>query len=315
MNTLFVRYNNNERDEGIRMYNKIKVLLAMVACLVLGVALAVLGLNTRSKLKNAKDITKFDKFVAGEWVKGTTDEVIDWYCNETSEKNGKKTENFRWYYCWFTSINYPDGGYIGVKVPASEFDNYEKLKNSNLEYELTFQGELKSCDGDIAKYKQQFEKEWQKQVDKEYGTTGYKISDYCPNYYIELKTTKQGNIMMIIGGLLLLVGVVTLVCTILASRKEKKDENDYYSQKMGVNGLYGVGGNSVSPYGANGVNTGTTDLTTGGVANANVGAAAGYNSFGEQDELSKMLAEEDQKVSEYNFQTNLTGSDRVEDDK
>ena len=296
------------------MLTKIRVLLATAAALILGVALTAMGFNTRSKLKNAKDITAFNKCEANAWIKGTTDEVVDWYCNETSEKNGKSTENFRWYYCWFTSYNYPDGGYIGIKVPASEFSNYEKLKGSNLEYELTFQGQLKSCEGDIAKYKQQFEKEWQKQLDKEGAT--FKIADYCPNYYIELKTTKQGNIMLIIGLLMLLVGVVTVVCTVLASRKEKNDDN-YYAQKMGANGLYGATVNGMNPYGygANGLNTGATDLSTGGVANSNVGAAAGYNSFGEQDELSKMLAEEDQKVSEYNFQTNLTGSDRIEDDK
>ena len=51
------------------------------------------------------------------------------------------------------------------------------------------------------------------------------------------------------------------------------------------------------------------------LGNSSVGVSTGFYRQDDQDELSKMLAEEDQKVANYNFKTGLSGSDRVEEDK
>ncbi len=299
------------------MVNKVRTIVATIAVIVFGVVFIVLGFKDRQSLGNAKDINDVGSFISGTYVKGVTDEVIDWYCNETSEKNGSKTETYRWYYVWYgddaNSMEPGKCGYIGVKVPAKEFDKYEKMKDSGLEYELTYQGVLRKCDGDIAKYKNQFESDWQKFLNEEAagsGVTAPKIADYCPDFYVELKTTKQANIMLVVGLVALGIGVALFLFGLATMKKNKLEEGTYGF----VQQPYGTI-DSATVNATNATLAGATDLTTGQAADANVGAASGFNLYGEQDELSKMLAEEDQKVSEYNFETNLTGSDRIEDDK
>ena len=296
---------------------KIRLLVGMVALFVIGVALGSLGWTQRAKLKNAKDISETRKLEEGKWIKGTTDESVGCYCYETEEKDGKKTEKFRWYLVWFTSLDKPDGGYIGVKVPAKEFSKYEQLVDSDLEYELTYQGELKKCTGEVLQYKKEFQKKWQEEIEKEakkagYPAASYKIADYCPDYYVELKTTKDGMIMMGIGIALFVFGIICGIAFIHAVRSDGKEARQYAEAMSRMQ----QSTEPVQPY------TPFAPYTPGGSGAAgskpepeNVGAASGFNLYSEQDELSKMLAEEDQKISQYNFESNLTGSNRVEDDK
>ena len=116
--------------------------------------------------------------------------------------------------------------------------------------------------------------------------------------------------MLVVGLVALGIGVALFLFGLATMKKNKLEEGTYgfIQQPYGTIDAATVNATNATLAGA-------TDLTTGQAADANVGAASGFNLYGEQDELSKMLAEEDQKVSEYNFETNLTGSDRIEDDK
>ena len=118
--------------------------------------------------------------------------------------------------------------------------------------------------------------------------------------------------MMGIGIALFVFGIICGIAFIHAVRSDGKEARQYAEAMSRMQ----QSTEPVQPY------TPFAPYTPGGSGAAgskpepgNVGAASGFNLYSEQDELSKMLAEEDQKISQYNFESNLTGSNRVEDDK
>lgn len=146
------------------------------------------------------DINEIENFSERMLLRGTTDEVIDWYCNETKDKDGEKIETYRWYYVWYGNDSMEAGecGYIGVKVPTERFDEFEKLKDSNLAYQLSYFGKLYKCKGEVLQNKQHFEEEWQRYLNSEAnasGVTAPKISDYCPEYYIDIEGINSSDVL------------------------------------------------------------------------------------------------------------------------
>ena len=275
--------------------NKTTAIVCAIAFLVFGIILIVTGSKTVSGLKDAKQIEDMDinSYEEGVWVKGKATLVWDWYCNETTEKNGSTTENFRWY---FVELELPDSSNakgksaveLGVKVPAKDFKDYERLKTDEPQYELTFQGKLVKCTGEILDYKNKFMDAAEKDYMDEYGLS-LKNFLKVPDYYVDLTTTKTGNSFIYIGiGLIAVAAIIFLVLFLLA---RKKRANEAFQQQVAMNAY-----NNTTPA-------------------PGVGASTGFYMQGERDELSQMLAEEDQKVSNYNFENGLTGSDHVEDDK
>ncbi|MBR5713115.1 MAG: hypothetical protein IKX54_05920 [Lachnospiraceae bacterium] len=292
------------------MLTRIRLVLAAIVLIGLGAFLAVRGVTIRTHMTKTTDIKdiKIKEAKVDDWLKGTTDEVLDYYCNEYTEKNGNKTENYRWYVVYFESKDMPEaagGGYIGVKVPKKEFDKYEKLKKAGADqYELTYQGQLKKCEGDVLKYKKEAQKAWENEIKKESGTV-VDLSDYFLSYYIDLTSTKEGTTFLIGGIAMIAIGLICGLIVFFGVRNKKKQEAEaaaLYAQQMQdlqnqqtPSTVYSPFGNAPDP-------------------SANVGAAAGFNLQGEKDELTQILEAEDQKVSTYNFENNLTGSNRVEDD-
>lgn len=275
--------------------NKTTAIVCAIAFLVFGAILITTGSKTVSGLKDAKQIedTDINTYEEGMWVKGKATLVWDWYCNETTEKNGTTTENFRWY---FVEMELPDStngkgkSYValGVKVPAKDFANYEKLKTDEPEYELTFQGKLEKCTGEILDYKKKFLDLAEKDYMDAYGMSLSSLMK-TPDFYVDLTTTKTGSSFIYIGiGLIVIAAIIFLVLFLLA---RKKRANEAFQQQVAMNAY-----NNATP-------------------EPGVGASTGFYMQGERDELSQMLAEEDQKVSNYNFENGLTGSDHVEDDK
>ncbi|MBO4653027.1 MAG: hypothetical protein J5649_06905 [Lachnospiraceae bacterium] len=293
--------------------------ITTIGAVVIGIIFLVMGFSTVSGLKNAAQAedTKVADYKEGMWLKGKTDLVWDYYCNEYEEKDGVKTERFRWYLVY---VKAPDviseDCYIGVKVPASDFSKYEALIEESSNLELTYQGKLVKCTDDVLKYKNKFMEE----ADKIYmDELGIHVSTFIktPDYYVDLTTTKSGNTLMIIGGVCLGIGVILLLATIHQFRSSR--DNSYEDPTNGVryaalNSMYGAStGYGTASAGQN--YNDNVDPDADNLQNSNVGASTGFYLQGEQDELSKMLAEEDQKVANYNFETGLTGSNRVEDDK
>lgn len=309
---------------------KISWILSAIAAIVIGIILLVMGKKVVDGLKNAPDAsaTSISSYKEGMYIKGTTDYVWDYYCNETEEKDGKSTEKYRWYLVYVELPADAENGrrdcYLGVKVPVSDAQKYEKLKDDTLQYELTFQGELKKCTGDILKYKEQFMKEADKaSMEQE----GIKFSDYinCPDYYVELKTTKYGNTLFWFGIGIIGVGIILFIAFYFNNRAEKNPTeyiNPYAAARAMQNpqGGYGYGTAGTQPSTPGGMtdaygNPISNAVDNNQLGNSNVGVSTGFYRQDDQDELSKMLAEEDQKVANYNFKTGLSGSDRVEEDK
>lgn len=295
------------------------LVIGAIFALVLGVALVGMGIKTVTGLKNAAKIeeTNISDYKEGMWIKGTAELVWDYYCNETETKNGIETEKFRWYLAYFTApgTNATSDYYIGIKVPAGDFDKYEKLMTDEPQYELTFQGKLCACTGDILKFKNQFMKQVDEDFKDEYGITASSFIE-LPDYYIELTTTKAGNTLLGVGIFCCVVGLFLAFATIHAIKASRKEAQDLANGKyyQSVNGLRA--GNVMNYDGYNNVNNGgASNSFDDPMQQSSVGASTGFYLHGEQDELSQMLAEEDQKVANYNFETGLTGSDRVEDDK
>lgn len=294
--------------------------ITTIGAVVIGIIFLVMGFSTVSGLKNAAKIsdTKVADYKEGSWVKGTTDFVWDYYCNEYEEKNGVKTERYRWYLIY---VEAPDvigtDCYVGVKVPASEFSKYDALEDESQQLELTFQGKFVKCADDVLKYKNKFMEEVDKYYMDQYGVKADSVVT-CPDYYIDLTTTKAGNTLLIIGGVCLAIGVILLFATIHQFRSSR--DNVELDPTNGVryaalNSMYGAANGYGSASGTNGQGFGgESDPDADTLQQSSVGASTGFYLQGEQDELSRMLAEEDQKVANYNFETGLSGSNRVEDD-
>ena len=110
-----------------------------------------------------------------------------------------------------------------------------------------------------------------------------------------------------------------LMYMIYLIRKDSKYAEAVSAERVTSTGISHGYGTAGTTYPANSVqgapgqgNPGTANNPS---QNESVGAATGFYRQDDQDELSRMLAEEDQKVANYNFKTGLSGSNRVGDDK
>ena len=302
------------------MYTKLgktRWIIASLGALVLGVFFLVHGLSVVSGLKNAAKLesTAVSSFEDGMWVKGKTEIVWDYYCSESETKNGIESETYRWY---LVIVETPDNEdcFLGVKVPSTEYSNYEKLKGEDPEYELTFQGKLVTCSGDILKYKKQFMDEIDEETMTEQGIKFSQVVLY-PDYYVELTTTKSGNTFITVGAFCIAIGLLLGLYIIYSIRKDSKQTFTTLGSTNAVSGSTVYGGTAGMGGAANPVQGGAESGYNSGdpLQQASVGASTGFYRQDDQDELSRLLAEEDQKVANYNFMTGLTGSDRVEEDK
>lgn len=312
----------------IRIKEKTGWIIATISFLILGVVFFVVGLSTISGLKKAEDSADVEtsSYKEGMWIKGKTDLVWGCYCREYEEKSGTKKDRFRWYLVRIDSADEAEC-FIGVKVPESEFENYQKMLEDEQDYELTLQGKLVMATGSILQYKQDMMKE----IDKK-ELSKYEIEYVCPDYYIELKDTKTGRLFLWLGIGVFACGAAFFVyLLILYLRSAKASPYDELVEQR------------VAEYSANRIPTGNSSAprytptrpvkpwqpTKGDIHSdtdsdinsedtlqkSGIGASTGFYLHGEQDELSQLLAEEDQKIANYNFKTGLTGSDRVEEDK
>ncbi len=301
-----------------------KWIVFALATVAMGIGFLVYGTGVVRGLKNAADVKDLavSSYEKGMWVKGTTDFVWDSYCSELKSENDEDSERYRWYLVWIDAPGFAESDeakdcYLGVKVPKSEFENYEKLKKEGLQYELTFQGKLVPCSGEVLKLKKEFvTKVDQYSMEK----NGTKVSQLCvlPDYYVELTTTRAGNGFIGVGIFCLVAGILLVVYFIYAIRKDSKYVSEASAQSMMSNGTtYGYGANGAASYANSGQPFGQSGTGTGNdpLQNASVGVSTGFYRQDDQDELSRLLAEEDQKVANYNFQTGLSGSNRVEDDR
>ncbi len=299
----------------LNSYNRLRFLIAMIGCLVLGGVLVGIGISRRSGLRGADQISEIGLDVKdGQFVKGVTEFVGGYYCYETSTKNGKTTETFRWYMVGYESTDAsgnPVEYFIGVKVPAADFSMYQQMSDStenNLE--LSFQGKIKRLEGQQLQFRDDFVREIQSEQ-----KLSYQLKDYTPDFYIELMTTKQGTTFLLIGLLLFGVGVVCVVATILSSRKSSPyADAPADSSRASFNGPNGggYGGNTYNPYGGTTsagsthtpVSTDTYNSTPRTpympFADENGYPAPAHSAGVPKDELDLLLEQEDQKVSKFN---------------
>lgn len=304
---------------------RIRWIVFGVAVLAMGVGFLIHGLSVVRGLKSAVDVkdTGISSYEEGMWIKGTTDYVWEYYCSESENDDNSKTERYRWYLVWIDAPVSSESDtmkdcYLGVKVPSSEYENYEKLKSEDLQYELTFQGKLVACSGDVLKYKNEFIAEADRYSMEK---SGVKISQIyiLPDYYIELTTTKTGNRFIAIGAACIVIVLVIGVFFIRSIRNNSKYSSyDATAGAASNNMAYGYGTERPASYASSAQGAfarGGADSGGSSLPNSSVGASTGFYRQDDQDELSRMLAEEDQKVANYNFKTGLTGSNRVEDDK
>ena len=304
---------------------RIRWIVFGLAVLAMGVGFLIHGLSVVRGLKSAVDVkdTGISSYEEGMWIKGTTDYVWEYYCSESENDDNSKTERYRWYLVWIDAPASSESDtmkdcYLGVKVPSSEYENYEKLKSEDLQYELTFQGKLVACSGDVLKYKNEFIAEADRYSMEK---SGVKISQIyiLPDYYIELTTTKTGNRFIAIGAACIVIVLVIGVFFIRSIRNNSKYSSyDATAGAASNNMAYGYGTERPASYASSAQGAfarGGADSGGSSLPKSSVGASTGFYRQDDQDELSRMLAEEDQKVANYNFKTGLTGSNRVEDDK
>ena len=303
-------------------FKKIKWIVFAFAALALGIGFLGHGLSVVRGLKNAADVkdTEISSYDEDMWIKGTTDCVWYYYCSGLSGEDGP--ERYRWY---LVRINVPvsaesDGKecFLGVKVPSSEFDNYETLRKETKKYDLTFQGKLVKCTGDVKRLKNEYVDLVDETCVKEEGVRASQKYVF-PDYYIDLTTTKTGNRFVAVGIFSAVGGLVLLAYMLYSIRKAAKYAEAASAERVTSTGISHGYGTAGTTYPTNSVNG---SFGQGGMAavnnppqNESVGAATGFYRQDDQDELSRMLAEEDQKVANYNFKAGLSGSNRVEDDE
>jgi hypothetical protein len=192
----------------------------VVLFLLIALLLGIPSIKDYIQLKSAPDIydLKESDYKEGKMVRGKADMVLDYYCYETNDGN----ETYRWYLV-------PSEGdmtlkYVGIKVNAKLFNDYEAVYNSTWDYldgitdsltkSISFQGRLKKVDGEIEKNLNNYI--------REAGATDQK--DAFVPYYIELKTTKGSITSMIISAVCLGIAVVIFIIMFLKSKSDKKFE-------------------------------------------------------------------------------------------
>lgn len=194
--------------------------IGVVLFLFIGVMFGIPSIKDYMQLKSAPDIydVKESDYKDGKMVRGKADMVLDYYCYETNDGN----ETYRWYLV-------PAQGdmtlkYIGIKVNAKLFNDYEAVYNSTWDYldgitdslskEITFQGRLKKVDGEIEKNLNNYIRE---------AGASDQADAFVP-YYIDLKTTKGSITNIIISAVCIGIAVILLVIAIIKAKSDKKFE-------------------------------------------------------------------------------------------
>lgn len=204
---------------------KARLAILLVVLFFAGIFLTVDGFKNTRGVKNAVDFNEmeYDSVKKNLYVKGTTDVVMDYYCEETKTTNGVKTGTSRWYLIPYSNDNV-QYHYIAVKVSDKMIDDYEKVledtiafdegKVDKLSYELKVQGKIRECTGKVKKYFDEYVAEVEKETNEDW-------SDNFAPYYIQMVSTNGARTSLIIGIVLSVVCGAILVIWFIKSRSEK----------------------------------------------------------------------------------------------
>ena len=270
-------------SNGKRLYGLTAVLL------IIGGVLVALGLKGRADLLNAKDITELTTFEEGAWVKGVAEESLGGYMvQEKKTLDGETLPTYRWFLVYFVSEGMPNGGYIGVRIDAMDTHPFMALQGSDKDSRQEYAGRVRKCEGDVLECK----KEFLKKLGNSYGRVGANVDwdALCPDYYIEMTTENKQLLPAYIGAGGIFLALLVLIAAIVKNRKYAKLPETVDTRETDLFGR---------PLRGRDRDKNRTS----------VGAASGFNFHGEKDELSQILEDEDQKVTKYNLQTGLAGSD------
>ncbi len=212
---------------------KFRFYVTMVVLFVLGLVGVTKGLRDLRGTNGAVNFNEmdYDALKEGMYVRGTTDMVVDYYCEEKTTKNGA-TSTARWYLIPYSNDT-ETYRFIAVKVFDKMIPDYEKVVDdteaynsgevAKLSYELKVNGEVKACEGDVKKYLNEYIAE----VEKE---TGESWDGVFAPYYIQMVHTGSSKVVIGICSAMVVISAAVLIFSFIKARKEKASYDTYSSE-------------------------------------------------------------------------------------
>ncbi len=256
---------------------KVKAYLVAVVLMICGGFMLVMGIKDMNGMKNPVDFNELapEDVEKGMYVQGVTNFVLDYYCYEEETTLGViKNETNRWYLIPFGENL---DCYIGVKVSGDKnFEKYEQVYNDTWaylegtsdspKYNLDVRGKVAMCSGDVKKNLDSYIAEFSALMEED-------CSDMFVDYYIDLTTTNGNVALIVVGALMIVGGIGFLVFTLNRAKKEEEAREMAARMQASAQAFQ-------TPY--TGMASGTN--------------AQGFYKANNEDDLDRLLREEDEKA-------------------
>ncbi len=181
--------------------------------------------------KNDFNYMASSEFEKGIYVSGEIYYAMDYFEEEETTRDGKKTISGRTY---LIPVAYDEDTekYLGVFVPSSNFDVLDQITNDTFDYlyeeidnmdstpTLQIRGKLKSYGTDEMGFLYDYMMVYLDTNSKE------KCDEYIIPYYIDYKASNTSGFNILIGGVMLGVGLILIIIFIVSVNGKKRSKND-----------------------------------------------------------------------------------------